>query len=458
MKDLTVGNESRLILKFALPMLVGNIFQQLYNVVDSVVIGQFVGKQALAAVGAAFPLIFVLIALVIGIGMGFSIVISQFFGAKQMDKVERTIDTMWIFLLGTSILVTIVGIVFSRRILELTGLPADVLPLATTYLQIYLAGTIMFFGFNGMTSLLRGLGDSKTPLWFLIIATLANIVLDLLFVLVFHWDVAGVAWATVISQTGAFLTMVLYINKTHQVIKLKFRKYVWDNELFKKSFKIGFPTGLQQTFVSLGMLAVYGIVNGFGTDVVAAYSAAGRLDSFAMMPAMNFAAALSSFVGQNIGANRPDRVRRGLIATLKMTTYISVAVTIIFYFFGHALMGIFTTDQTVIEIGAEYLVIVSSFYFAFSVMFSFNGVLRGAGDTVIPMFITLFSLWVIRIPVSYGLSKTMGVPGIWWGIPIAWFSGMIFSYFYYKTGKWKTKAVVKHKSKPLDEEIVSVVE
>ena len=248
MKDLTVGNESRLILKFALPMLVGNIFQQLYNVVDSVVIGQFVGKQALAAVGAAFPLIFVLIALVIGIGMGFSIVISQFFGAKQMDKVERTIDTMWIFLLGTSILVTIVGIVFSRRILELTGLPADVLPLATTYLQIYLAGTIMFFGFNGMTSLLRGLGDSKTPLWFLIIATLANIVLDLLFVLVFHWDVAGVAWATVISQTGAFLTMVLYINKTHQVIKLKFRKYVWDNELFKKSFKIGFPTGLQQTF------------------------------------------------------------------------------------------------------------------------------------------------------------------------------------------------------------------
>jgi putative MATE family efflux protein len=454
MKDLTVGNETRLILKFAMPMLVGNVFQQLYNVVDSIVIGQFVGKQALAAVGASFPLIFVLIALIIGIGMGFSIVISQFFGAKNIDKVSKTIDTMWIFLFITSLVVTAVGIIFSGPVLRLTGLPEDVLPLATTYLQIYLSGTVMFFGFNGMTSVLRGLGDSKTPLWFLMIATVVNIVLDLLFVIVFHWDVAGVAWATVISQTGAFITMVLYLNKTHELVKLKFRKYIWDNDLFKKSFKIGFPTGMQQTFVSLGMLAIYGIVNGFGTDVVAAYAAAGRLDSFAMMPAMNFAAALSGFVGQNIGANRPDRVRRGLIATLKMTTIISVAVTILFYFFGHALMGIFTTDKAVIEIGADYLVIVSSFYFAFSVMFSFNGVLRGAGDTVIPMFITLFSLWLIRIPVSYGLSRSIGVHGIWWGIPVAWISGMIFSYLYYKTGKWKTKSVVKNKPPPDEEENV----
>jgi putative MATE family efflux protein len=454
MKDLTVGSETRLILKFAMPMLVGNVFQQLYNVVDSIVIGQFVGKQALAAVGASFPIIFVLIALIIGIGMGFSIVISQYFGAKNMEKVSKTIDTMWIFLFITSLVVTAVGIIFSGPVLRLTGLPEDVLPLATTYLQIYLSGTVMFFGFNGMTSVLRGLGDSKTPLWFLMIATVVTIVLDLLFVIVFHWDVAGVAWATVISQTGAFITMVLYLNKTHELVKLKFRKYVWDNDLFKKSFKIGFPTGMQQTFVSLGMLAIYGIVNGFGTDVVAAYAAAGRLDSFAMMPAMNFAAALSGFVGQNIGANRPDRVRRGLIATLKMTTIISVAVTILFYFFGHALMGIFTTDKAVIEIGADYLVIVSSFYFAFSVMFSFNGVLRGAGDTVIPMFITLFSLWLIRIPVSYGLSRSIGVHGIWWGIPVAWISGMIFSYLYYKTGKWKTKSVVKNKPPPDEEENV----
>jgi Na+-driven multidrug efflux pump len=191
------------------------------------------------------------------------------------------------------------------------------------------------------------------------------------------------------------------------------------------------------------MIALYSIINGFGTDVVAAFAAAGRLDSFALLPAMNFGAALSTFTGQNMGANKPERVRKGMVETLKMTSIISIVVSLIFYFFGDTLMSAFTPDSNIIAIGTEYLIIVSSFYISFSAMFTFNGVMRGAGDTLIPMFITLLSLWLIRIPVSFGLSKVMGVPGIWWGIPIAWVFGAIASYAYYKTGRWKKKVVVK---------------
>ncbi|MGC8865299.1 MAG: MATE family efflux transporter [Bacteroidales bacterium] len=442
MKDLTDGNEGKLILRFAIPMLVGNVFQQLYNVVDSIVIGHFVGKEALAAVGASFPFIFVLVALVIGVGMGFSIVISQFFGAKQMDKVKETMDTMWIFLFWSGLVTTFLGIILTRPILELTGLPAEVMPYAVTYLHIYMGGNLFFFGFNGMTSLLRGIGDSTTPLWFLIISTIVNIVLDLLFVIVFGWGISGVAVATLLAQAGAFITMVWWINRTHKLINLSFRKFVYDAAIMRKSLQIGLPSGVQHTVFSLGMLAIYGIVNRFGTDTVAAYSAAGRIDSLATMPAMNLSAALSSFAGQNIGAGRTDRVRNGLRATLKMSTIIAIAGTIVFWLFGPQLMKIFTTDPVVVSKGAEYLRIVASFYILLTTMFTINGMLRGAGDTLIPMFVTLLSLWIIRVPLSYWLSGLWGEKGIWWAIPLAWIFGVLASYSYYKTGRWKRKAVV----------------
>ena len=435
MKDLTTGHEGRIILKFALPMLAGNVFQQLYNVVDSIVIGHFVGKEALAAVGAAFPLIFVLVAFVIGIGMGFSIVLSQFFGAKKTGQVIQTIDTMWVFLFWAGLFITIAGILLSRPILRLTGLPEEVLPMAVEYLHIYLAGTLLFFGFNGMTSVLRGLGDSKTPLYFLILSTFINIGLDLLFVVVFGWGIRGVAFATVIAQGGAFFTMVFWLNRYHKLVELRWRLYSFNREIFRKSLSIGLPTGFQQTFVSLGMIAIFSIVNRFGTNAVAAFSAAGRIDSFAMMPAMNFAAALSSFAGQNIGAGKQDRVRKGMWATMYMTLAVSVAFTLLAWTGGRQLMMIFTTDARVIEIGVEYLRIVSSFYIFFSAMFTLNGVMRGAGDTLIPMFITLLSLWLVRIPLSYGLSEVFGTTGIWWGIPLAWFSGASFTYIFFLKGK-----------------------
>ena len=443
MKDFTSGNVSKLIFQFTLPMLLGNVFQQLYNVVDSIIVGKVLGKEALASVGASFPIIFTLIALLIGIGSGFSIIISQFYGAKDIDRVKRSIDTMYIFLFVAGLLVTVFGIYFSEELFLLLQLPKELIPQATTYLNVYMAGMILFFGFNGTSSVLRGLGDSKTPLYFLILASIFNIIFDVLFVMVFNWGIAGAAWATVIAQGGAFVTGIIYLNRTHNIMKFSLFDLSFDKELFIKSLKIGLPSGLQHTFVALGMMALLGIVNTFGTDVIAAYTAAGRIDSLAMMPAMNFSQAVAAFVGQNLGANKIDRVRKGFKATFIMSNLFCLLMTAIIVIFGSQLMKMFTTDPNVIAIGEKYLIIVSSFYLLFSTMFTTNGVLRGAGDTLIPMFITLFSLWIIRIPGAYFLSDKIGETGIWWSIPLGWSMGTLFSYLYYRTGRWKTKSVIK---------------
>jgi putative MATE family efflux protein len=249
--------------------------------------------------------------------------------------------------------------------------------------------------------------------------------------------------ATIVSQAGAFLTAVVYLHRNHKLIDFNLPQYRFDRKIFWHSLRIGLPTGLQHTFVSLGMMAIMAIVNAFGTNVIAGYSAAMRIDSLAVLPAMNFAAALATFVGQNIGAGQPDRVRRGLIATLFMSSGVSLAMMAVVIFLKYHLMGMFTKDTEVIRIGGEYLVIVSSFYLLFTAMFKLNGVLRGAGDTLIPMFITLTSLWIIRIPFAWYFSKSMGETGIWWSVPAGWGVGLLLTFLYYLTGRWKTKTVVK---------------
>jgi len=461
MKDLTQGSEGRNIFRFAVPMLVGHMFQQLYTFVDQIIVGRFLGKEALASVGASFPVIFTLIALIIGIATGGTIVISQFFGAKKFKEVKRTIDTIFIIMGASAVIMTVVGLTFSEQIFTLMKLPEELMPTANAYFSIYVSGLVVFFGYNGVAAVLRGMGDSITPLYFMILATVLNIGLDLLFIVKLGWGIEGAAYATIIAQGTAFIVAVIYLNRTHELIKFNFRDFAFDREIAKQSLRIGLPTGLQHTFVALGMMALMGIVNGFGTNVVAAFTAAGRLDSLAIIPSMVFSTALSTFVGQNIGAGKIDRVKRGLHRTMLMSSAAAIGITLLIILFKFPLMKLFTTDQEVIQIGGGYLTIVTSFYLLFTWMFIYGGVMRGAGDTIIPMFITLISLWIIRIPAAIFLSQEtidifgltikgagLGAEGVWWSIPAGWAFGMIFSFIYYKTGRWKTKTIVKVKVEP----------
>jgi putative MATE family efflux protein len=442
MKDLTTGNEGKLILEFAAPMLLGTVFQQLFSIVDSIVVGNFIGKEALAAVGASFPVIFVMVSMIIGLVMGTTVVIAQYFGAGELGKVRSAIDTMYIYCAVAGVISTIAGLLLSEPLLRLLDLPENILPKAVLYLKVYLSGMLIYFGYNGTSAVLRGLGDSKTPLYFLIIATVANIIFVLLFVAVFQWGIAGAAGATVLANALAFGLAVYWLNRTHKVIRISITGLKFDRQIFRESIRIGLPTGIQQTLVAIGGLALLSIVNRFGTDVIAGYSVAGRLDAMALIPAMSFSQALSTFVGQNIGAKKTERIRTGLIAAVKMSGIVTIVTSLLVVFGGQLLMNLFTNDQAVIQAGDQYLTIVGSFYFLFSMMFIYTGLLRGAGDTLLPMFISLLSLWLIRIPLAWVLSGKMGSAGIWWSIPAGWLIGLLLSYIYYRTGRWKRKSVV----------------
>ncbi|HWP69261.1 MAG TPA: MATE family efflux transporter, partial [Rectinemataceae bacterium] len=247
MKDLTKGDETRQLIWFALPMLLGNVFQQFYNMVDSFVVGRFIGTSALAAVGTSFPIIFFMLALITGVTMGSTVLISQFFGAKDMESLKKVITTSYIFIFAVGIVMTIVGIFSTNFILKALAVPDDIMPEAAAYLRIIFAGMLTTFGYNGVAAMLRGLGDSKTPLYLLIASTLINVVLDLVFVIVFKWGVAGAAWATIISQAISFFGAMIILDKKNQFVRLDYRNLRWDKAAFAQMMRIGLPTGIQQT-------------------------------------------------------------------------------------------------------------------------------------------------------------------------------------------------------------------
>jgi len=450
MNDLTQGKEGTQILKFAIPMLIGNVFQQFYNIIDSVVVGKYVGSVALAAVGASFPILFTLSALIGGITIGGSVLISQYFGAKNYEKIKVTSDTLQIFLLVSSFVLSILFFAISRPLFRFLSIPDEVLPSAVRYFDIViLTTTIPMFALFGMSAIMRGVGNSKTPVFFVVISLIINIILDLVFVLVFDWGVDGVAWATAIASILSWVALWYHLNKKENTMirfNLNYKKWQFDWENFRLSLRIGLPSGIQQTLVGLGSMALLSIVSPYGVATLAAYTAAGRVDMFVSMPAMNLAAALSSFVGQNLGAERFDRIKNGLWATLKYSTAICIVLSLVVVFFGEEIMNMFTEQNSehyseIIAIGKEYLLIVTSFYIVFTTMFVVNGVTRGAGATLVPMLITTLSLWVIRIPLAYLLSHYFGSSGIWWSIPIGWLAGCVGAILYYNSGLWKKHRV-----------------
>ena len=437
--DLTEGKVWKVIVRFAVPLLVGNLLQQFYNITDSIIVGQFLGKEALAAVSASFFIYYFIISLVIGVGSGTTVVISQLFGAKQYQKVQLAFSSFFIFMLVGGIILSIAGIIFAEPVFRLTNTPEEVIPQAVAYFRIYIGGTFLFVTFNSIISILRGVGESVLPMLFILITTVLNIAFDLLFILVFKWGIEGAARATVVSQGIGMCIALAYVNNTHPLLSIKKQDMLFDWKLFKESLKIGLPTSVQQCAIALGLIALLGIVNSFGTNTLTAYGAAGKIDTIITQAILTLSGALAAFCGQNIGAGRLDRVKKGVQFTMYTNIALGLLTFAAVYLFGNEMMRIFTKDIDVVAIGKEYLLIIGGFFIVHGALNVYNGALRGAGDTLFPMITSLVCLWLIRIPLAYYLSSWLGRNGIWWAIGISITIGLIVTFVYYKMGFWKRR-------------------
>lgn len=437
--DLTEGKVWKVIVRFAVPLLVGNLLQQFYNITDSIIVGQFLGKEALAAVSASFFIYYFIISLVIGVGSGTTVVISQLFGAKQYQKVQLAFSSFFIFMLVGGIILSIAGIIFAESVFRLTNTPEEVIPQAVAYFRIYIGGTFLFVTFNSIISILRGVGESVRPMLFILITTVLNIAFDLLFILVFKWGIEGAARATVVSQGIGMCIALAYVNNTHPLLSIKKQDMLFDWKLFKESLKIGLPTSVQQCAIALGLIALLGIVNSFGTNTLTAYGAAGKIDTIITQAILTLSGALAAFCGQNIGAGRLDRVKKGVQFTMYTNIALGLLTFAAVYLFGNEMMRIFTKDIDVVAIGKEYLLIIGGFFIVHGALNVYNGALRGAGDTLFPMITSLVCLWLIRIPLAYYLSSWLGRNGIWWAIGISITIGLIVTFVYYKMGFWKRR-------------------
>ena len=442
---MTSGAVWKVILRFAFPLLIGNLLQQLYNVTDSVIVGQFLGKESLAAVSASFFIYYFIISLVIGIGSGTSVVISQFFAAKEFDKVQKGFSSCFIFMLVAGVLLSIAGIIFAEPMFRLTNTPEDVIPQAVAYFRIYVGGTFLFVTFNSIISILRGVGESVRPMLFILLTTILNIALDLLFIVVFKWGIEGAARATVIAQGIGMCVALGYVNNTHPLLSIKKQDLLFDMGLFKEGLRIGLPSSVQQCAISLGLIALLGIVNSFGTDTLTAYGAAGKIDTIIIQAVLTLSGALAAFCGQNIGAGHLDRVRDGVRFAMLVNLLLGLATFTAIYFFGDKMMLAFTKDPEVIRIGKEYLLIMGGFFIVHGGLNVFNGALRGAGDTLFPMAVSITCLWLIRIPLAYWFSSIWGRSGIWWAIGASLCIGLTITYIYYKLGFWKNKGPLRKK-------------
>ena len=439
---MTVGNPAKLICLFALPLLAGNVLQQLYNMVDSIVVGNFVGDAALAAVGVGFPVFFMLISLFAGVGTGATVMISQFYGAGDRDSLRRTISTIYNTMIAGAIPLTILGILLAGPLLRLMNVPADAYGMARTYVMIIFAGVVGTMGYNVNSGILQGLGNSKIPLLFLAIACAINIVLDLLFVVVFSWGVAGVALATIIAQGCSWIFGIFYINRHYPDLAINPFRWNFDKNLFFRAMKLGIPSGIQQALFSIGVMVLQTLINRYDTAFIAGFQGANKLDTFGFMPVQSFGIAVTTYVGQNIGAGKMERVNKGLWYTLAMSVAVNIVVAILFVPLGPICMRLFSQDPAVIAAGCAYLDRIMPFYAVFSCMFILNAVMRGAGETVIPMISSLVSLWAARIPVAYYLADHFGRDSLFYCYVIGWLAGILISGVYYMTGRWKNKSVV----------------
>ena len=448
-KSMTSGSPIKLILMFAAPMLFGNIFQQMYNLVDSTVVGRFVGSSALAAVGASSQIVMFTMCLCFGLTNGAGIIISQCFGAAEYKQLRETIGSVICVISVIGAVIMSLGIICAPVFLRFVNAPEEIMSNAVKYMRIVMLGTPFSMAYNGCSAILRNMGDSKTPLLMLILSTIINILLDVLFVVVFNASVGGVAFATMIAQAVSAILCIIYMYKRKSELHLEGLKFTTDKQSVKLIFKTGVPTALQSCMISLGVLSVQRLINSFGTQAMAAYTASTKIDSVAIMVVVTMGMALAVYSGQNIGAGRTDRIESGLYKTLALVLAYCGLMALIMTVFGRQLLSIFLDPSEAgeaLNIGTQYLHIIGIAYFMAGIMRCYLNVVHGTGDVNISMLTGLVEL-VTRVIASYILVKPLGLTGLWIAIPISWGIGSLIPLIRYYSGRWKTKSLVMKPAK-----------
>lgn len=419
-------------LRFAIPMIIGNMFQQLYNVADTIIVGKFIGAGALAAVGSSYTLMVFLTSIIMGLCMGSSVVISMSFGAGDMEKLKRSVFTSFWFIALITVIINVFALIFIDRILYFIQIPKNVLVDTRQYLQIVFYGIGFTFIYNYFSAALRSIGNSVVPLIFLIISAVINIVLDIIFIVPLEMGVSGAAFATIIAQGFSAVGIAIYSFAMVPQIRPERRHLHFNSGLLKLIANYSLLSSIQQSIMNFGILMIQGLVNSFGVSVMAAFAAAVKIDSFAYMPAQDFGNAFSTFIAQNKGAKKEQRIRNGIRSAVKIITLYCVAISILVVVFAKPLMGIFIKAEEVeiIKMGMKYLYIEGSFYCLIGYLFMFYGLYRGYGKPSMSIVLTIVSLGS-RVALAYILSAVpaIGIVGIWWAIPIGWALADIVGYY-----------------------------
>lgn len=431
--NLLEGKVTKSILLFSVPMIIGNLLQQLYNIVDTLVVGRFLGAGALAAVGSSFTLMVFLTSVILGLCMGSSVAFSTYYGAKKENALKSSLAFSFFFIGTLSLIITAVVLIFINPIMDLLQIPAEIFNQTRTYLQIVFYGILFTFVYNYFAAVLRSMGNSLIPLIFLGIAALLNIGLDLLFILSFHMGIAGAAWATVISQAVSAVGLCLYSFRTQPILRLEKRHLRLQRSIYRNIIKFSLLTSVQQSIMNFGILMIQGLVNSFGVAVMAAFAAAVKIDAFAYMPVQDFGNAFSTFIAQNFGAGKKDRISNGVHSAIGITLIFCIIISAGVCLFAEPLMKIFVqaSETEIIAIGVQYLRIEGAFYCGIGCLFLLYGFYRGLGNPGMSVVLTVISLGT-RVLLAYMLAPTaIGLPGIWWAIPIGWILADAVGILYY---------------------------
>ncbi|MBP8620923.1 MAG: MATE family efflux transporter [Firmicutes bacterium] len=450
--DMTVGNPMTCLLRFSIPLLIGNLAQQLYSTVDSIVVGQYVGDKALSAIGTTLPIINLLLVLFIAISTGTSIMVAQYFGAREKRLLSHSVGNAITLILLSSVIIMVIGIPLSSPLLELTNTPVETFDMAHSYLVIILAGVFFSGLYNILSGVLRGLGNSVYPLFVLLIASVLNIFLDIWFVAGLEMGVGGAALATIISQAVSAVLCLFKLVRMKDTLVIDKSTLTPNRDLISQLMRLGLPAGITQVIFSMSMVFVQSLTNSMGYKVVTCTTAVMRIDGFAMMPNFTFGMAIATFVGQNIGANRLDRIEQGRKDVVKISLTTSLILVTLLLLFGENLIRLFTSTEEIINLGVRQIRILAFGYVAMAISQVFAGIMRGAGDTMPSMWISMVTTVCVRVPVAYlwaYFTKSPKYPAgspdaLFFSLLISWVTGAVLNYLWYRRGTWKEKSLIRY--------------